>query len=78
MSLVNMNDDSVNNTNDKNKLKLTRGFGWWDFDTDSKGNKVYRENGLDNQRRMDALKAIRAYFDDSEPDTLKDRYDLSG
>lgn len=76
MSLVNM-DDTGTDDSASNKIKLNRGYGWWEYSKDENGNNVYI-NGVNNEAKMNIIRGIRTYFDDANPDTLADRYDLTG
>lgn len=58
------------------KIKLRKGKGWYEYDTDDKGNKTYRENSPTNEGIKAHLEQMRAYFDDEDPDTLLERYDI--
>ena len=76
MSLVDMNDTGAAEPT-PDKLKLNRGSGWWEYTKDKDGNNVYI-NGVNNEAKMNILHGIRTYFDDANPETLADRYDLTG
>ncbi len=78
MAYVNMDAPEEKPKETTNKTTLRRGYEWWDYDKDSEGNLVYRENGPGNQDRMAVLKGARTYFDDKDVDTLKDRFSTEG
>lgn len=60
-----------------NRTKLRKGSGWIDYDTDEKGNKTFRADGMRNLDILAQLKEMQAYYDDTDQSTLKDRYDTS-
>lgn len=76
MSLVNM-DDTGTGDSASNKIKLNRGSGWWEYSKDENGNNVYID-GVNNEAKMNIIRGIRTYFDDANPETLADRYDITG
>lgn len=78
MAYVNMNTPEEKPKEAPSKTTLRRGYKWWDYDKDSEGNLVYRENGPGNQDRMAVLKGARTYFDDKDINTLKDRFSTEG
>lgn len=74
MSMVDMSPEAEKtDSTSTNRKKLRRGDGWWTYDKDKK--YVDDFSGRDKHA---IIKEIRAYFDDADRDTLKDRYDLSG